>query len=300
MKLADLADAFEQSLRRRDLSPRTIRAYHWALHDLIEKAMRPARLLEVSDLTRQVLEEWQDSQLERDWTARSRGLAGTAIRQLIRFGLEKDYIKDAKLEKALAKVKQPDPVPHPIPEADLAKIKAALLPLPEDASAEQLRDRALFFFILATGGRVSEILQARVDDYEAPNVIQKGGTFKVLGVPAEACQLIREYLAVRSDDRPELWVSFTRQSWLQLMTPSQVRTVWHKLSTRLALSYWTTHSIRHTCATELLSAEVPHLVIAEHLGHHGLATIANYAKVRDAGREKVLGVMGAHMRTVST
>lgn len=300
MLLADLADAFEQSLRRRDLSPRTVRAYHWAIHDLIEKAMRPARLVDVAHLTRSVLEEWQDSQIERNWTARSRGLAGTAIRQLLRFGIEKEYIVDLKLEKALAKVKQPDPVPHPIPEADLAKIKAALLPMPEDATPERLRDRALFFFILSTGGRVSEILQTRVDDYEAPNVIQKGGTRKVLGVPPEAAELIRQYLAIRTDSRPELWVSFTRQSYLEPMTPSQVRTVWHKLSTRLALSYWTTHSIRHTCATELLAAEVPHLVIAEHMGHHGLATIANYAKVRDAGRDKVLGVMGAHMRPVAS
>jgi hypothetical protein len=34
----------EQSMRRRELSPRTIANYHWALHDLIHKAMQPARL----------------------------------------------------------------------------------------------------------------------------------------------------------------------------------------------------------------------------------------------------------------
>jgi integrase/recombinase XerC len=297
MQLADLLDDFERSLRRRDLSPCTIEAYHWALHDLIVKAMAPARLTNVSDLTREVLEEWQDTQLERGWVPRTRGLAGTAIRQFIRFGIEKDLIVDAKLERALAKVRQPEAEPHPIPENDLAAIKAYLLPMPEGASVEKLRDRALFFFILATGGRVSEILQARVDDYEAPNVVQKGGTRKTLGVPAEACALIRDYLAARTDDRPELWLSFTARTRLEPMTPAQVRTAWHQLSVQLALSYWTTHAIRHTCATELLAAEIPHLVIAEHLGHHGVATIANYAKVRDKGRAKAVSTMGATMRT---
>lgn len=296
MRLTDLLDDFEQSLRRRDLSPCTIEAYHWALHDLINKGMAPACLTEVEHLTRDVLEDWQDSQIERGWTARSRGLAITGVRQFIRYGVNEDQIVDLKLERALAKVKQPDPEPHPIPEADLAKIKTHLLPLPEQPTVVQLRDRALFFFILATGGRVSEILQVRVDDYEAPSVVQKGGTRKTLGVPAEACALIRDYLALRSDDRPELWISFTTRSFLESMTPSQIRKVWRDLAIRLKLIYWTTHAIRHTCATELLADEVPHLVIAEHLGHHGVATIANYAKVRDKGRQRVLNVMGSHMR----
>ncbi len=295
MQLKDLLNDFERNLRRRELSPCTIDAYHWALHDLINKAMGPAELTEVSDLSREVLEEWQDTQLEREWAPRTRGLAGTAIRQFIRFGIEKDLIVDAKLERALAKVKQPDPEPHPIPGIDLAKIKARLLPLPEQPDVIQLRDRALFFYILATGGRVSEILQARVDDYEAPNVVQKGGTRKTLGVPAEGCALIRDYLGARTDNNPALWVSFTARSYLELMTPGQVRGVWHRLSAELGLSYWTTHAIRHTCATELLADEIDHLVIAEHLGHHGVATIANYAKVGDKGRAKVLLTMGALM-----
>lgn len=297
--LGDLLNDFERSLRRRSLSPNTIDAYHWALHDLIHKTMYSEFLMRVDDLTREVLEQWQDSQLTRGWTARSRGLAGTAARQFIRFAIEEGAITDHTLEKALAKIKQPDPEPHPIPEADLAKIKAYLLPLPFDADVEQLRDRALFFFILATGGRVSEILQTRVDDYETPNVVQKGGTRKTLGVPAEACALIRDYLALRTDDRPELWISFKTRSYLKRMSPSQVRWAWHQMSTRLGLSYWTTHAIRHTCATELLADEIPHLVIAEHLGHHGVATISNYAKVGDKARQRVLNVMGSHMRSTA-
>lgn len=168
--------------------------------------MAPARLHAVTDLTREVLEEWQDIQIERDWSARSRGLATTAARQLIKFGSDAPkYEREIapRLERALAKVKQPEAEPHPISDADLAKIQADLLPLTSDLTVEQLRDRALFVYILSTGARVSEALQPTRENYAAPIVIQKGGTKKLLGVPPEAVEIVGDYLCVRDDDRPE-------------------------------------------------------------------------------------------------
>ena len=294
MLLPDLLHDFEQSLIRRDLSPRTIRAYHWALHDLIVKGMRPARLHAVTDLTRDVLEEWQDSQIERGWSPRSRGLATTAVRQMIKFGDDAPkYGRELapRLERALAKVKQPEAEPHPISDADLAKIQSYLLPLTSDLTREQLRDRALFVYILATGARVSEALQPTRENYALPTVIQKGGTKKTLNVPPQVVEIVGDYLAVRADDSPVLWVIHKKRRHLEPMNPADVRGVWKRMSKELGLSYWTTHSIRHTCATVLLAAGIDHLVIAEHLGHHGVATIANYAKVGAAGRQRVLGTM---------
>ncbi|HXI50421.1 MAG TPA: tyrosine-type recombinase/integrase, partial [Candidatus Saccharimonadales bacterium] len=124
-----------------------------------------------------------------------------------------------------------------------------------------------------------------------PTVIQKGGTKKVLGVTPKAEEIVGDYLAVRDDDRPELWVIHAQRRHLQPMNPADVRLVWRKMSKALGLSYWTTHAIRHTTATVLLAANIDHLVIAEHLGHHGVGTIANYAKVGEKGRAKVLGAM---------
>ncbi len=291
MLLNDLLYRFELSLQRRDLSPRTVLAYHWALHDLIHKAMQPPRLVNVSDLTREVLEEWQDTQIERGWKPRVRGLSVTAVRQLIKFAIKNDYITDPKLEWALAEVKQPEAEPHPIPEEDLAKIQAYLLPLTSDMTLVQLRDRALFIFILSTGARVTEALQPTRTNYAKPTVIQKGGGEKTLGVTPKAVEIVGDYLACRDDDSPILWVIHAKRRHLRPMNPADVRLVWKHMSKRLGLSYWTTHAIRHTTATVLLAAEVDHLVIAKHLGHHGVGTIANYAKVGERGRQKVLGAM---------
>lgn len=76
MILGDLLAAFERALRRRALSPNTIDAYHWALHDLIHKTMYPDFLMHAGDLTREVLEQWQDSAPSSQWT--SLGLAGAS------------------------------------------------------------------------------------------------------------------------------------------------------------------------------------------------------------------------------
>lgn len=295
MLLNELLHKFELSLKRRDLSPQTVKNYHWALHDLIHKAMQPAGLVLVTDLTRDVLEEWQDTQIERTWAARSRSLSVTATRQFVKFGIENDYIVDPKqyLNRALAKVKQPEAEPHPIPEKDLAIINAHILPLRSDMTLTELRDRAIFCYILSTAARVSEALQPDRNNYANPTVIQKGRKKKVLNVADEAIEIIGDYLACRDDDRPELFVIHAKRRHLEPMNASDVRLVWKHLSKTLGLSYWTTHAIRHTCATLLLARGVDHLIIAKHLGHVGVATVANYAKVGEEGRQLVHGIMGS-------
>ena len=299
MLLNDLLYKFELSLKRRELSPRTVKNYHWALHDLIGKHMAPDGLVEIADLTRQALEDWQDTQLERGWAPRSRSLSITAARQFIKFGAEHDYITDIKLERSLAKVKQPEAEPHPIPDEDLAKIREHILPLRSDMTLEELRERALFCFTLSTGGRVSEVLQPTRADYVRPRVIQKGGGPKVLGVTEKTVEIIGDYLVCRTDDSPVLFVIHAKRRHLEPMNPADVRLVWKKMCKRLGIPYFTTHAIRHTTATMLLAAGIDHLVIAEHLGHHGVGTIANYAKVGEKGRQKVLGAMDNLMQLPS-
>jgi integrase len=75
-----------------------------------------------------------------------------------------------------------------------------------------------------------------------------------------------------------------------------VREIWRKLARKLDIAPWTTHQLRHTCATELLEAGVPELVIAEHLGHHGLGSLHIYGQVRERQRQQAVDVMGELIR----
>jgi len=82
------------------------------------------------------------------------------------------------------------------------------------------------------------------------------------------------------------------------LTAAGARAIWRALSAQLGIAHFTSHAIRHTCATELLAAGVPEIVIAEHLGHHGLGTIRNYAKVLDLQRQQAVDVMQNLVRPI--
>lgn len=274
---------------RRDLSPATVRTYRWAMQDLFE-GLKAIGIRDITELTREHLEDWQDHMLEEHWKPRSRSLAVTAARQLIRWGVDRDLL-DARLERALARVKTPDGKPRPIPERDLEIIKAYLLPRRPKMGIVALRDRALFFYLLTTGARVSEALQVRRDDFERPTVRQKGGSEKTLMLPPSTLEMVRDYLRVRIDAEPWLWITHKTNAPVTRLGPPGVREIWHKLANKLRLKPWTTHQLRHSCATELLAAGVPELAIAEHLGHHGLGTLHVYGQVREPQRQQAVDVM---------
>ena len=281
MRLDALRSDFLLSLRRRDLSPNTSEAYKWALDDLIVKNMAPAGLHDHEDLTRIVLERWQDTQIDRDWSSRSRSLAVTGTRQFIKYLIDREDIQppvNSKLERGLARVKTPEGTPHPIPQAELDKLKAYFKASPN------LRERALFFCLLTSGARISEALRMERANFQNPEVVQKGGTTKRLMMPPETLAMIGKWVASREDDDLRLWGEFG---------PHDARLIWKRVSKELGVPYFTTHALRHTCATELLRAGLPEIVIAEHLGHHGLGTIRNYAKVLESQRQNVVDVMSA-------
>lgn len=295
--LDQVLEDFERAMLRRDYSPATVRTYRWAIEDLFGQ-LRSAGVRQITELSRQHLEHWQDTMVQRKWRPRSRVLAITACKQLIRWGDDRDLL-NLRLEKALERVKAPEGHPRPLPEADLATLKAYLLPRRPNMGIVPLRDRALFFFFLTTGARVSEALQLRRDDLIDPVVTQKGGTEKTLMMPPAALEMIQDYLRARHDESPWVWITHKSNGPLTQLGPPGVREVWAKLARKLKLKRWTTHQLRHSCATEMLNAGVPELVIAEHLGHHGLGTIHNYGQVRATQRQRAVDVMGELIKDTS-
>jgi integrase len=75
-----------------------------------------------------------------------------------------------------------------------------------------------------------------------------------------------------------------------------VRNIWRLLCKRLQVDDFTTHQLRHTCATELLEAGIGSLVVADHLGQHGLRTLGTYGGVRGNQRRIALQAMDALVR----
>jgi len=285
----EVQDDFERALLRKRLSPMTARAYRGGVHDLVG-FLNANGIYDVRLLNRDLLERWQDDLTARSLRTSTCASYSLAVRRFIEWATDQGLVAE-RLERAIARIHVPDGRPRPIPPRDLAAIKSYLLPKRPRMAIVALRDRALFFYLVTSGARVSEALQVRRDNFEEAVVRQKGGTEKVLRIPPAAAELVWDYLEVRRDDMVWLWVSHKTNAPPGRLGPPGVREIWRKLASKLRLQPWTTHQLRHTCCTELLEAGVPSLAVMEHMGHHGLGSQHIYGQVRDGQRQQAIDAM---------
>jgi integrase/recombinase XerC len=159
-------------------------------------------------------------------------------------------------------------------------------------SVDNLRDKTLFFLLLATGLRVSEVHQlnrdtinfeTRIDEdgkiYAAASgeVIGKGRKMRRFYVSGFAVELLAEYLDQRVDDHPALFVSERRQRM-------SVRSIQERLSAwckKLGFSHLNVHRLRHTFATRLANADIDSMILKTLMGHESFNTTQQYFKLTD-------------------
>ena len=276
-------ERFRLQLRRRGLAERTIQSYcDWALHDLFGFAGE-------REIGEGLLEDWQDSLVARGLKPKTRALAHTAVRAYLRW-LIRQHRAPAELLLWVEPVRTPRPLPHPLGDQVLVRVRRGLLDYELGRSVAALRDRALFLVLLTSGARVSEALRMPRRGWERFLVVQKGGSEKWLDIPPTTITAVREYLAQRLDAAPWLWVS-EHGGELRPLTRHAILRSWKRIARRFGVDAFDSHSLRHTTATSLYSGGAPELVIADHLGHADLSSIHIYAKVADVHRERKLRLL---------
>ena len=284
--------AFTATQRRRGLSPNTIRTYGWSLDYFIE-FLAVRQVYDFEDLRREHVEAWQDQLVERELAAKTRSIAHTAVRQFLLWAADRELV-DWRLTRAIVMVRTQRRRPRPIPHPHLIRILAAIGPLRPSMTVRELRDRALFIVLLVSGARISEALQLTREDFadaEQPIVLrQKGGTEKELLITPTAREWVLDYLRRRRDRLPQLWVT-TGRGLGQPLSREMVTRIWRNLALRVGVPRWTSHQLRHSSASELKRGQVGDLVVADHLGHSNLATLANYAAVVDVHRDQKVEVL---------
>jgi site-specific recombinase XerD len=284
---------FRRFQLRQEHSPNTVRIYEWALRDFCA-FMADHGVTIGTELQRDLVEEWQDGR-RRQWAQSSRSTASVAVRQFLRWGVGQGVI-DPKAPYWVTHVKGGRGAPRPIPIEDVRQILAYLARHRFAGSLVDLRNRALFLYILATGPRVSEAMQVKRDEMHRSIVIQKGGADKDLEVPPIVLAALEEYLAERRDTQPWMWVTLDNNHPMRPMSAASVREVWRQLAERLHITPWTTHQLRHTGATELYKAGIDGLVIADWLGHKGMGHVGQYTRVSYKRRQEALTVLDTLIR----
>src|SRR5579872_5778029 len=160
--LGRLLEDFKRALLRQQVAPSTIHSYSRSVRELLALFSSDGSD-SLASLTAEHLERWQDQVGMRPLQASTRAVYGTGVRQFIRWAAERELV-DGRLERSVVRVKCFPKKPRPLAAEDLRRVIEYLGPRHHGTSIE-LRDRALFYFLLETGARISEALQVTRDNF---------------------------------------------------------------------------------------------------------------------------------------
>jgi site-specific recombinase XerD len=175
-----------------------------------------------------------------------------------------------------------------------------LLSMPEIGKPDELRDKAIMETLFSTGLRVSELVRLNRDkinlEQKEFGIIGKGRRPRVVFLSDSAVSWIKRYLDTRQDSLPPVFIRYGGKKpdqndrsgeSLRLSARSVERSVEKyvkkaKLSTKI-----TPHGLRHSFATDLLSAGADLRAIQEMLGHKNISTTQIYTHVTNPQLKKV-------------
>jgi len=276
----EAVDGFLEHLRRRNVSPETLRAYASDLAGMGEILSRPDPA-SLDPLTlRRFLARLRDDDYRKSSIARKLACARSLCRFLHRAGVLADNpgraLRTPRLERRL-----PGCMTEPEVEAFLAG--------PEGDSKAARRDRAILETLYSTGCRISELAGLRRGDVdrEAGVVRLRGKGRKerlaVLGAPALG--------AVRASAEcwPQSDAVFANRNGRPLSVRG-VRRVVEKWARRAGIMKRVTpHTFRHSFATHMLDRGADLRSVQELLGHANLATTQIYTQVTTAKMKEIYG-----------
>jgi site-specific recombinase XerD len=163
-----------------------------------------------------------------------------------------------------------------------------LMNMPEISTTEGLRDKAILETLFSTGLRVSELTKLNRDqinlDRKEFGVIGKGRRARIVFLSDSAVEWINRYLKTRDDDLDPLFIRYAGKKpeehdphgeSVRLSSRSVERLV---EKARLPLKI-TPHGLRHSFATDLLSAGADIRAIQEMLGHKNISTTQIYTHI---------------------
>jgi len=168
--------------------------------------------------------------------------------------------------------KQPKRLPSVLSLDEMARFFAVVL---------NIKHRAILMTAYAAGLRVSEVVALRVDDIDSERMVLrvrqgKGRRDRNVMLSPRLLVLLREYWKV---ERPAEWL-FPGGTAGRPMTTRTVQQICTRAARAAGLTkHVTTHSLRHSFASQLLEAGTDIRTIQMLLGHRNLKTTAIYTHV---------------------
>ncbi len=166
-----------------------------------------------------------------------------------------------------------------------------LLNMPEISTPQGMRDKAIMEILFSTGLRVSELVKLNRDSLNIERrefgVIGKGGRHRVVFISDSAAGWLERYMKLRQDAYPPLFIRYAGKKTEEgktgeglRLTARTVQRIVEKYVKKARLPVKITpHGLRHSFATDLLSAGADLRAIQEMLGHKNISTTQIYTHV---------------------
>lgn len=260
-----MVKSFRQQLKKEDLSDNTITAYLYAVEDFAKK---------YSCFNRENLLLYKAEQIER-FKPKTVNLRIQALNKYLVF------IGKPRLRLKSLKIQQRTYLENVISNADYQYLKAKL------KSEEEEVWYFLIRFLGATGARVSELVQFRVEHIKAGylDLYTKGGKVRRIFIPHDLCIEVQSWLTRSNIVCGYL---FLDNHGKQIM-PRSIR---HKLQ-RFAHKWGINpkvmhpHSFRHRYAKNFLEAYNDIALLADLMGHESIETTRIYLR-RTASEQQAI------------
>lgn len=260
------------------LAANSLESYRRDLARLEEWASRMGRRAE--DLARTDLRAWIASLSREGLAPTSVRRATSAARGFYRFLMLDGHIKHHPAED-LDTPQGINYLPRFLSEDEMER----LLDVPDTATEEGLRDRAMLELMYASGLRISELISLKAVDVDLEAGLLschgKGSKERKIPIGKSATRWLELYRAARlrrsRTHDPRLFVN-------SLGAPLTRQTVWASIkrhSERAGLENVSPHTLRHSFATHLLQRGADSRSVQSLLGHSDISTTQIYTHITD-------------------
>jgi integrase/recombinase XerD len=263
----------------RNCRPSTIRGNGAAII-LFLKFFKASGRNHLETVTRGDISAFIEHEQDRGLTANSVSTRLRSLYALFRFLVDLDVIHPDVLKRKM-RIKVPDALPRAIDPEDIQRFLKVL---------NKPRDRALIVTLLRTGMRIGELLNTELRDLNLKEKCieiveaRKNRTGRVVYLSRDACRALRKWLKLKDPQTQYLFYGWGGRA----LTYAAARCIFIRYMDRAGLSHkgYTLHSLRHTCATELLNAAMPLECLQALLGHQCPEMTLRYARLTDNTRRE--------------
>lgn len=253
-------------------SPETVRSYQISLRQFFNYCGKEYDAVKATDVR-----GWLASLEEKGLKQRSIQLKLAAIKSFYHYCMEEDLLKKNPT-LSVSRPKLDDSLPK-----YLSKRQVALL---QECTRKNVRNRAIVEALYATGVRITELLNIKLEDikWETRQIWIRNGKGKKsrFVLFTNECELrLKAYLQTRGLQSEYLFCNQKGNRLSRVL----VERKFNKFSEELGFKI-VPHMMRHTFATHLTEKNMDFSYIQELLGHANINSTRIYTRLKDDARKK--------------